>query len=162
MAGELAPEASTSDRAEEDEVPRDVVRPERSSVVDNECFAARPDAPMLASRQQGRFVRAQPSQWRQSYEDNCSFFSNAACAAVHAMLWSVSLPESSQCSPLLRPALAVRECDMSALANICAAARVVICGHQLRSRVKSTRCCEAPDRGLRPPPGSRLPLGVAR
>ena len=66
-----------------------------------------------------------------------SVLSNAACAAVHAMLWSVSRPESSQCSPLLRPALAVRECDMSALANTCAAARVVSCGHQLRSRVKS-------------------------
>ena len=33
VAGELAPEASTSNRAEEDKVPRDVVRPERGTRV---------------------------------------------------------------------------------------------------------------------------------
>ena len=40
VAGELAPEASTSDRAGEDELPRDVVRLERSCLSEKSVHAA--------------------------------------------------------------------------------------------------------------------------
>ena len=144
MAGEVTPEASTSNRVEDFEMPRNVVRPERGNVADKRVLLR---------------GRAHPCQRPGSKEASCGRTS-ASCSGLDGMTAPCSLflvQHALLCSPCverlragLLETLVIPQtssgCDRVYISElgICAGCHVMRCGRELRSLVRRTCCLDAP------------------